>query len=292
MTTDRTQPATKPSAIALRDVTVDGARLHYAEAGTGDPLVLLHGWPETHLAWEHQIAPLSRLRRVIAPDWFGSGESTRAPGWTCDYDSEVDRIARMLDALGLDRIDFACHDYGGFLGLGFVQRHPDRVRRFALLNSRAQSTFTPAFYLLFGLFTVAARHRLLRPLLTTPPIYYVHRLGLAGFLRDGTFDAERLDHYLAMLRTPQGRRDYAHFWAGYEVKDRPELAIRLAEITCPTTIIWGTREYAIPLSTAERLARDIDDAELVRIDAGHFLMEQRPDEVTDALRRWLQRPAP
>src|SRR5690606_2497806 len=61
MTTDRTQPATKPSAIALRDVTVDGARLHYAEAGTGDPLVLLHGWPEDHLAWEHQIAPLSRL---------------------------------------------------------------------------------------------------------------------------------------------------------------------------------------------------------------------------------------
>ncbi|MBF6159942.1 alpha/beta fold hydrolase [Nocardia cyriacigeorgica] len=291
MTTDRTEPATTPSAITLREVAVDGARLRYAEAGTGDPLVLLHGWPESHLAWEHQLEPLSRLRRVIAPDWFGWGESTRAPGWNCDYDSEVDRIARMLDALGLDRVDFACHDYGGFLGLGFVQRHPDRVRRFAILNSRAQGTFTPAFYLLFGLFTVAARHRLLRPLLTTAPIYWVHRIGMAGYLRNGTFDSERLGRYLAMLRTPQGRREYAQFWAGYDVRERPELAIRLAEISCPTTVIWGTHEPAIPMATAEQLARDIEGAELIRIDADHFLMEQRPAEVTDALRRWLQRPA-
>ncbi|MBF6397385.1 alpha/beta hydrolase [Nocardia cyriacigeorgica] len=291
MTTDRTEPATTPSAITLREVAVDGARLRYAEAGTGDPLVLLHGWPESHLAWEHQLEPLSRLRRVIAPDWFGWGESTRAPGWNCDYDSEVDRIARMLDALGLDRVDFACHDYGGFLGVGFVQRHPDRVRRFAILNSRAQGTFTPAFYLLFGVFTVAARHRLLQPLLTTAPIYWVHRLGMAGYLRNGTFDSERLGRYLAMLRTPQGRRAYAHFWAGYDVRERPELAIRLAEISCPTTVIWGTREPAIPMATAEQLARDIEGAELIRIDADHFLMEQRPAEVTDALRRWLQRPA-
>ncbi|MBF6092812.1 alpha/beta hydrolase [Nocardia cyriacigeorgica] len=291
MTTDRTEPATTPSAITLREVAVDGARLRYAEAGTGDPLVLLHGWPESHLAWEHQLEPLSRLRRVIAPDWFGWGESTRAPGWNCDYDSEVDRIARMLDALGLDRVDFACHDYGGFLGLGFVQRHPDRVRRFAILNSRAQGTFTPAFYLLFGLFTVAARHRLLRPLLTTAPIYWVHRIGMAGYLRNGTFDSERLGRYLAMLRTPRGRREYARFWAGYDVRERPELAIRLAEISCPTTVIWGTREPAIPMATAEQLARDIEGAELIRIDADHFLMEQRPAEVTDALRGWLQRPA-
>ncbi|NEW38887.1 alpha/beta fold hydrolase [Nocardia cyriacigeorgica] len=291
MTTDRIEPVTSPSPIALRDITVDGAGLHYAEAGTGDPLVLLHGWPESHLAWEHQIEPLSRLRRVIAPDWFGWGESTRDTALSCDYDSEVDRIARMFDALGLDRVDLACHDYGGFLGLGFVQRYPERVRRFALLNSRAHRTFIPPYYLLFGMFTVAARHRVTRPLLAAAPIYWVHRWGMAGYLRNGTFDSARLDRYLQMLRTPEGRRWYAHFWAGYQVRERPELAVRLAEITCPTTIIWGVRDPAIPITTAEQLARDIDGAELVRINADHFLMEQCPEQVTEALRRWLHRPA-
>ncbi|WP_363189107.1 alpha/beta fold hydrolase, partial [Nocardia farcinica] len=76
----------------------------------------------------------------------------------------------MFDALGLDRADLACHDYGGFLGLGFVQRHPDRVRRLAILNSRAHGTFTLPYRLLFGAFTAGSRHRPTQRLLATPPV--------------------------------------------------------------------------------------------------------------------------
>ncbi|MEU4311321.1 alpha/beta hydrolase [Nocardia sp. NPDC024068] len=276
---------------ALHEATVDGARLCYATAGSGDPLVLLHGWPESHRAWRHQIGPLSTTRQVIAPDWFGWGGSARDTALSCDYDSEVDRIARMFDALGLERVDLACHDYGGFLGLGFVQRHPGRVRRLALLNSRAHGTFTTPYRLLFGTFTVAARHRATRRLVTTAAIHRIHRWGLAGYLRNGTFDPPELDRCLAFLRTPEGRRWYAHFWSGYEVRVRPELGARLREIACPTTVIWGTREPAIPFATAEGLVAGIPGAELVRVDADHFLMEQCPGPVTAALRDWLRRPA-
>jgi len=281
----------RTAAPELKETTVDGARLCYAEAGTGDPLVLLHGWPESHRAWQHQIGPLSARRRVLAPDWLGWGDSARDTALSCDYDSEVDRIARMFDALGVDRVDLACHDYGGFLGLGFVQRHPDRVRRLAILNSRAHRTFTPPYRLLFGAFTVGSRHRPTRRLLATPPVYLVHRIGLARYLRNGSFDREQLACYLEVLRTPEGRRWYTHFWSGYEVRVRPELGARLTEITCPTTVIWGSRDPAIPMRTAEELADRIPDAELVRVDADHFLMEEQPDEVTAALLRWLNRPA-
>ncbi|WP_280400807.1 alpha/beta fold hydrolase [Nocardia carnea] len=285
MTTDRIEPGT-----AMKQTTVDGARLCYAEAGAGDPLVLLHGWPQSHRTWDHQIGPLSARRRVLAPDLLGWGESSRDTGLSCDYDIEVDRIARILDALGLDRVDLACHDYGGFLGLGFVQRHPDRVRRLAILNSRAHGTFTLPYRLLFGAFTVGSRYRPTRRLLATPPVYLVHRIGLAPYLRNGSFDRERLDGYLGFLRTPEGRRWYTHFFAGYQVRVRPELGARLGEITCPTTVIWGTRDPAIPVRTAEELAGRIPGAELVRVDADHFLMEERPAEVTAALLRWLDRP--
>ncbi|MGA6206195.1 alpha/beta fold hydrolase [Nocardia testacea] len=290
MTTDPIDPAARP-APAPYETTVDGARLCYVAAGSGDPLVLLHGWPQSHSAWREQIGPLSDSRRVIAPDWLGWGASARDTTLPCDYDSEVDRLARMLDALALDRVDLACHDYGGFLGLGLVQRHPDRVRRLAILNSRAHATFVARYALLFGAFTTAARHRLGRRLLATPPIHAVHRWGLHRYIRNGTFTPDRLEQYLALLRTPEGRRWYAHFWAGYQVRVRPELGARLSEITCPTTVIWGIRDPAIPLATAAELARHIPHAELVRIDADHFLMEQRADEVTAALRNWLRRPA-
>ncbi|MGW1741972.1 alpha/beta fold hydrolase [Nocardia sp. NPDC001965] len=290
MTTDRIDPAASRPPV-MYETAVDGARLCYAAAGSGDPLVLLHGWPQSHLAWRYQIGPLAEHRRVIAPDWPGWGDSARDITLSCDYDSEVDRIARMLDALELDRVDLACHDYGGFLGLGFAQRRPDRVRRLALLNSRAHGTFVAPYALLFGAFTVAARRRIGRRLIAIPPVHAVHRWGLRRYLRNGTFTPERLEQDLGLLRTPAGRRWYAHFWSGYEVRVRPELRARLGAIECPTTIIWGTRDPAIPMTTAEELARHIPNAELVRVDADHFLMEQRPGEVTAALRDWLRRPA-
>lgn len=274
----------------LNEVGVDGARLAYVDVGEGDPLVLLHGWPESHAAWRHQIGPLSQSRRVIAPDWQGWGASARDLRLSCDYNTEVDRIVRLFDALGLDRVDLACHDYGGFLGLGFVQRYPDRVQRFAILNSRAHRTFTTPYYQLFGLFSAAARRPLLRPLLTARTIGLVHRLGLAQFVRNGSFDTQRLVDYLDFLNTREGRRWYAHFWAGYSVRLRPELAAGLGAIDCPTSVIWGDKDPAIPFRYAEDLAAHIPNASLVRIDGGHFIMEQRPTEVTEALQAWLRRP--
>ncbi|MGW4070996.1 alpha/beta fold hydrolase [Nocardia grenadensis] len=290
MTTDRIEP-TAHRAPTRYETTLDGARLSYAAAGSGDPLVLLHGWPQSHPAWREQIGPLSRHRRVIAPDWLGWGDSARDTALSCDYDSEVDRLARMLDALELDRVDLACHDYGGFLGLGLTQRHPDRIRRLAILNSRAHGTFVGRYALLFGVFTTAARYGPGRRLLAAPPIHAVHRWGLHRYVRNGTFTPERLEQYLRLLRTAEGRRWYAHFWAGYRVRIRPDLRARLSEIDCPTTVVWGIRDPAIPMTTAQQLAREIPNGELVRIDADHFLMEQRPEEVTEALRHWLQRPA-
>ncbi|MEV0292035.1 alpha/beta hydrolase [Nocardia sp. NPDC050710] len=279
-------------AFAMRSLVVDGTRMRYAEAGNGDPLVLLHGWPESHAAWRAQIGPLAASRRVIAPDWLGWGESDRDTGLACDYDSEVDRIGRMLDALDQDRVDLACHDYGGFLGLGFAQRHPDRVRRLAILNSRAHGTFTRPYYALFGLITAVARRPRLRPLLTARPLKSLHRWGLAPYIRNGSFDRDRLDRYLTALDTPEGRHWYAHFWSGYRVRIHPELRDGLPAITCPTAVIWGVRDPAIPFDTARELAERIPDATLTALDGSHFIMEERPTEVTEALDAWLRRPAP
>lgn len=275
----------------LETVVVEGARLRYSDTGEGDPLVLLHGWPESHEAWRHQIGPLSLVRRVIAPDWLGWGVSDRDLSLSCDYDSEVDRIARMLDALGLDRVDLACHDYGGFLGLGFAQRYPERVRRLAILNSRAHQTFTAPYYQLFGALTAMARQPVLRRLLMARAIPGVHRVGLHAYLRNDSFDKTQFDRYLYWLNTIEGRRWYVHFWADYSVPVRPELGARLGEIRCPTTIIWGDRDPAIPFTTAEELARRIPNATLVRLNGDHFIMEERPEEVTAALQSWLLRPA-
>lgn len=184
MTTQRPRTYDPPRP---RTVTVDGARVACWEAGPPDaePVVLLHGYPADHRCWRHQVPPLSARHRVITPDLLGWGASDRPLHLSFDYDTEVARVGRLLDALDLDSVNLVGHDYGGFLSLGFTQNHPDRVRRLALLNTRAHGTFTRRWYAVFGLLGLLGRN----PLLSGParhlPYAALHRRSLAPLVRAG-----------------------------------------------------------------------------------------------------------
>jgi len=207
--------------------------------------------------------------------------------------AEVDRLRRVLDALGLRRCNLFGHDYGGFLGLGFCQRHPYRVRRLALLNTRAHRTFTRRWATVFGLIGAACRSPTLGGVAARLPLGPIHRRLCQPWLKAGIFDERSLDSYVGwMSRDPEGGRFYARFFRDYEVQPRPELAAGLPGISCPTAVVWGRRDPYLPLAIASELARDIPGAALTLIDgAGHFVMEERPADVQRALARLLDRPA-
>jgi len=275
-----------------RSLQVDGARLHYVEHGdpAAEPVVLLHGYPANHRSWRHQIPGLASCHRVLALDWFGWGESERRMDLRFDYDTEVSRLDRVLDALGIDSCNLFGHDYGGFLSLGFAQRFPARVRRLAILNSRAHRTFVPAWYAVFGLVGVLGRSPLAGVLARMLPLEQVNRLGMRGPLRSGVVDRETLDSYLDWMSTTDGARWLLHYFGDYRVPARQDLADGLGKISCPTAIVWGARDQYIRTSVAEELAAGIPDAELTLLDnAGHFVMEETPDEVLAVLRKLLSR---
>jgi pimeloyl-ACP methyl ester carboxylesterase len=93
------------------------------------------------------------------------------------------------------------------------------------------------------------------------------------------------------MDTPRGRHAYVDFFAHYHVPAVPGLAESLGQITCPTAVIWGDRDAYIPFQTACELAERIPGATLTRLRGGdHYIMEERPEEVTDALLDLLARP--
>ncbi|MGV9676796.1 alpha/beta fold hydrolase [Nocardia sp. NPDC003482] len=283
---------TETRGSGLRGTTVAGARLRYLERGTGEPLVLLHGYPQNHRCWRRQIDALAATRRVIAPDWFGWGESARPPGATCEYDSEVALLPALLDALGIERADIAAHDYGGYLALGFAVAQPNRVRRLAILNSRAHRTFPAPYYALFGALSALARRPARRRVLVSLPLGGAHRRMLKRYVRQGAFTAAEVEDYIGWLDTRAGRERYADYFAGYSVRPRSQLA-DLSGIRCPAAVVWGDRDTACPFAIGEDLAHRLPDATLTRVaGADHYVMEQRPAEVTAALLAWLERPAP
>ncbi len=287
--------STAAATWAQKHLEIDGTTLAYVERGRSDaePIVLLHGYLGSHLSWRHLIEPLAARHRVLAPDWFGWGASGRNAELAYDYDTEVDRLRRVLDALGLGSLNFFGHDYGGFLGLGFCERHRGRVRRLALLNTRAHRSFTRRWATIFGLLGAACRSRVLGPAAASLPLGPIHRRLCQPMLSAGTFDERSLDSYVGwMSRDPAAGRFYARFFRDYEVQPRPDLAAGLPGISCPTAVVWGGRDPYLPLMIPTELKRDIPGAALTLIDgAGHFIMEERPTDVQRALARLLERPA-
>jgi pimeloyl-ACP methyl ester carboxylesterase len=263
-------------------------KAYHLEAGEGEPILLLHGYPQSASCWRHQIPALAARYRVIAADWPGFGRSA-PPDSPATYDAEVERIGRLADSFGLDRFNLVAHDYGGFLGLGYVLRHPDRIIRLALLNTRAHNIFRPWFYRFSLGQRWAATHA--PAIVRRLPLRRFHHLALRPYRTLGCFDDALEDEYLGRMDTPRGRRAFVDFFTNYHVPAVPELADGLGRIDCPTAVIWGDRDRYIPFATARELAERIPGASLTRLTGGdHYIMEERPDEVTAALLELLARP--
>ena len=136
-------------ALEHRHVALaDGTRLHVAETGAGPALVLVHGWPQHWWAWRRLLEPLAQAPRVICPDLRGLGWSDAPPGSYAKEAWAADLVA-LRDALGLERVDLAGHDWGGLVALLAALRAPGRVRTVAAVSSvhpwtRAPSPLIPA----------------------------------------------------------------------------------------------------------------------------------------------------
>ncbi|MCA1691211.1 MAG: alpha/beta fold hydrolase, partial [Actinobacteria bacterium] len=119
--------------------TVGGAPLHYLEAGSGDPpLVLLHAFPLNAAMWEPQVADLSDRWRVIAPDLPGFGKSAPFPEDSAvSIDGMADVIAGLLDELDVPEVALGGLSLGGYVAFAFARRHRPRLRALVLADTRA-----------------------------------------------------------------------------------------------------------------------------------------------------------
>jgi len=245
-----------------------GVRVHVAAIGPrGAPAVLaLHGWPQHWWVWRDVMRALEREFRVIAPDMRGFGWS----GWPADGDFRKQRVAddalALLDALGLERVRLAGHDWGGWAAILAALTAPERFSSLTLMG--IGHPWIPQ--------TVAARnaYRLayMLPLSTIAPPG-LPRTILRAARRDGVgwTDAE-LDTYLGVLRGDATRRLYRSFLTR-------ELTTRHGRLTVPARLMLGRRE---PLGhyIAANFPGDVEIVDGV----GHFVPEEAPALVAERIR--------
>ncbi|MEQ1868216.1 MAG: alpha/beta hydrolase [Micropepsaceae bacterium] len=252
--------------------------------GEGPPVLLLHGYPQHGGIWDAQVETLKRTHSVFVPDLPGWGRSPAPAHLDYGYDSELARLKALTDALALERFTLVGHDYGGFLGLGYAIRWGERVTGLAILNSRAHGVFAPGFYALQDGLARLTRPALLRHIVAALPLRGIFRHSLLRFARAGQMNPGKAADYAAHLAAYAARLQLAKFWADYDVRPRAFLVEGVPRLRCPISLIWGRDDPFVPVSIAEDFVRLAPHATLTVIEnTGHFIVDQRPAEVSDAL---------
>jgi pimeloyl-ACP methyl ester carboxylesterase len=282
----------KPRRINVEEafVLVGGAKVHYQTAGTGRPLLLLHGLVGSAKNWRQNIRFLSRNASVYAVDLFNMGKSERVPGLDAGLEATADRLAACMDALGLAEADIAGHSHGGAVAMMFAARHPDRVRSLIL--------FAPANpFCNLG-------HPLVRFYRTRFGIWFARQIPFLPRILKATAlgkmygDPSRvspgaLEGYIDGLHIP-GTIEHVLQIIGRWFVDMGLLRSALSDLAAkPTLLIWGDRDRAVGLPSGRALQRMLRKSSLLVIPgAGHIAFEERPDICNRAMRDWLLRPLP
>jgi len=267
--------------------------------GDGPPLLVLHGYPETHRMWDAAARVLAERFTVVAADLPGYGASFK-PAPADDHLPHSKRalaqdLVAAMAALGFARFAVAGHDRGGRVAYRMALDHPERVERLAVLDivptgdvwARADRRFAHGYWHWPFLAQPAPLPE--RLILGDPDAYWEHhltRIGLGG--ETGRYPADVLDAYRAQLRDPATVEAICEdYRAGATVDVSHDEADRAAgrRIGCPVLVLWGARGalpvfYGDPLELWRAWADDVTGHAL---DASHFLVEDRPDGTAAAI---------
>jgi 4,5:9,10-diseco-3-hydroxy-5,9,17-trioxoandrosta-1(10),2-diene-4-oate hydrolase len=271
-------------------VLVDGVKVHYERAGSGRPLLLLHGLVGSARNWRQNISFLAQSSSVYAVDLFNMGESERVPGLDAGLEATADRVAACMDALGLEEADIAGHSHGGAVSMMLAARHPHRVRRLILFAPA--NPFCNLGDQIIGFYQTNFGRWFARQIPSLPRM--LKATALSRMYGDPSRVVEgSLEGYIAGLRIP-GTIDHVLQIVGRWSIDMGLLRSELSHIAAtPTLLIWGECDRTVGLPSGLQLQKTLTQSSLIVIPGvGHIPFEEMPDFCNQAMHEWLSAPFP
>jgi pimeloyl-ACP methyl ester carboxylesterase len=274
--------------VEHRFVDTPRLRIHVAEAGAGEPLLLLHGWPQHWYVWRGVIPLLAPHARVICPDLRGFGWSS-VPRGGYDRETMAGDVLALMDALGLERVSVAGHDWGAWIGFLLALGHPERVARLMACSIVPPWPARDARGLL-GIWRLAYQILLATPGLGRGRVgRSVARIALES--ADPPLDPEVKAAFLDRLHGERGRAGELLYRTFLLRELVPVATGRYAgpALDVPTLLLAGDRDPAIPAAQVEQSAASSDAVEFELVEgAGHFLVDEQPELVAERALSFLR----
>jgi haloacetate dehalogenase len=282
--------------FAKERIDVGEVSINVARGGDGPPLLLLHGYPQTHAMW-HRVAPMLAERfTVVCADLRGYGDSDKPQGGGkhAAYSKRSmagDQLA-VMRSLGFDRFAVAAHDRGARVALRLALDHPDAVSRLAVLDivptktiyetiDQARATTTWRYFFLIQSRGLPER------LIGSDPDYYLSFTLEEWCGTPGALTEEAIAEYRRCFDQATIHASCEDYRAGATIDLEHDRAGAHAQLSCPTLVLWSRSgiggAYDVPGIWAE-LAPDLRG---MALDCGHFVAEERPEQTAAELLAFL-----
>jgi pimeloyl-ACP methyl ester carboxylesterase len=280
-----------PAEIRTQEIAANGATIHVRVGGTGPAVVLLHGYGETGDMWAPLAEDLVRDHTVVVPDLRGLGLSSK-PETGFDKKTQAGDVAGVLDALKIDRADLVTHDIGNMVGYAFAVQHPERVRRFVLIDAPVPG---------IGPWEEILKNPLLwhfrfggpdmERLVEGRERIYLDRFWNEFSAVPSRFSEAAREHYAKLYALPGAMHSgFAQFAAfDQDAVDNKAFLAAKGKLRMPVLAIGGEKSFGPMMATVMRFAAS-DVTEGIIPDSGHWIMEENPKATSVMVRSFLSSP--
>ena len=283
------------ATLTYRTVDVDGVRLFYREAGPRDApaILLLHGFPSSSRMYDSLLPLLADRYHLVAPDYPGFGHSDAPPpdSFAYTFDHLADVIEGFTEKLGLDRYVLFQQDYGGPIGMRLALRHPERVQAIIVQNAVSHDEGLGPLWEARRAFwedRAAYEDKVISSFTSLEGARQRH-IGCSP--RPERYNPDSWTDEAAMLSRPGQSRIQSDLFYDYRnnVAAYPAWQAWLREHQPTLLVAWGRYDPSFTVAGAHAYARDVPDAEIHILDAGHFALDEKLDEIAALVRDFLAR---
>ena len=274
--------------MTMTRVVVDGVHLQYLEAGSGPPLLLLHGQEQSATSWRWVLPVLARTHRVLALSLPGHGDSDPAVAGYAPGRDLAPLVADFLDTLGVGSAHVVGNSVGGAVALRLALANPARIRTLTLVDSAGLGRDVHPLLALDTLPIIGE----LAIMISRVPGGDVGRTSMSTamlFAQPSRVPKEFFDEQHALGRRPgQLEASTAMARALFDARQREVLLDRLPTLTMPTLVVWGGCDYVLPASQAQAAVDRVPHGRLALLaDCGHLPHVECPDRFATILSEWL-----
>ncbi|MGY3442785.1 alpha/beta fold hydrolase [Bradyrhizobium sp. USDA 4473] len=287
--------ASASSVTHYRTKEIDGVKIFYRESGPKDaPVVLLlHGFPTSSHMFRNLMPALADRYHVIAPDYpgYGQSESPDRAKFNYTFDRYGELVDGLLDQLGVAKYAMYVMDYGAPVGWRLALKHPERVSGLIVQNGNAYNEGLREFWDPIKAYWSdhsEAHRKALYSLVSPETTIFQYT--------DGVSDTSRVSpdnwiHDQALLDRPGNEEIQMDLFYDYRtnVPLYPAVQAYFRKYQPPTLIVWGKNDKIFPADGAYPYKRDLPEVEFHLIDTGHFVLEDKADEVVPLIRDFLKR---